>query len=222
MVKKLWNSIKYVLGLCGLLLILFNISYFLEFTFFKLFLIPYDSVIAKITIIVMHTAVFIVVIGIGLKSQHKNLKTVCFFKKVNGGVWCAALICSIGFTLFHFYLHFLFYSFKYSWNTDLGEPNGNFFHLIDSAIIPAVAEELLFKGLVFTILKKYYSTIVAVIIASLMFSLCHLQFIRIIPLFLFSCYTFWVYLRSGSLILPMFLHFINNILAEKPNTPTGE
>jgi len=92
---------------------------------------------------------------------------------------------------------------------------GQFFiKLINSAIIPAVAEELLIKGLVFTILKKYYSTITAVIIASLMFAVLHLTPIRIIPLFLCSCFTFWIYLRSGNLILPIFQHFINNLFSE--------
>jgi drug/metabolite transporter superfamily protein YnfA len=46
-----------------------------------------------------------------------------------------------------------------------------------------------------------------------MFAACHLSFIRLIPLLLFSCYTFWLYLRIGSLILPMLLHFINNLFS---------
>jgi len=213
MIKKQWNRIKYVLGLCVLLLVLFHISYFLEFIFYVLLDIPYDSVFAKITVIVMHAAVFMVVIGVGLKDQKKTLASICFFKKVNAGVWCVALMCSVGYTFFSYYLHSLFYSFKYGWYTDFGEQEGSFlFNLINTALIPAVAEELLFKGLIFTILKKYYSTIIAVIIASLMFAACHLSFIRIIPLFLLSCYTFWLYLRNGSLILPMLLHFVNNLL----------
>jgi len=138
-------------------------------------------------------AVFIVVIGVGLKDQRKTLVSVCFFKKVNPGVWGAAIICSIGFTFFNYYLHFLFFSFKHDWYPNLGVAEGSLWsYMINTALIPAVAEELLFKGLIFTILKKHYPTIVAVIIASLMFAAVHLQFIRIIPLFLFSCYTFWL------------------------------
>ena len=40
------------------------------------------------------------------------------------------------------------------------------------------------------------------------------QFCRIYIHFLLSCYTFWIYLRSGSLILPMLLHFINNLFVD--------
>ena len=212
--KKPLFRFKYAIGLGVLLLLLFLFGSFIKFVFFTLLGIPYDSLFANIVGIIIQATAFIVVIGVGLKDQRKTLASVCCFRKVNGKVWGAAILCSIGFTLFSFYLDSLFYSFKYGWNTDFGETKGNFFiNLIGIAIIPAVAEELLIKGLVFTILKKYYSTITAVIIASLLFAGLHLSLIRIIPLFIFSCYTFWLYLRSGSLILPMLLHFTNNLFA---------
>jgi membrane protease YdiL (CAAX protease family) len=205
--KKKRFRFKYALGLCVLLVLLFRIDYFIRYVF-----LGYDSLFSYVAEIILHLVVFIVVIGVGLKDQQKTLASVCFFKKVNGKVWGAAILCSIGFTLFYFYLHFLFDSFKYGWYTDYELEGGNFlFNLIDTAIIPAVAEEILFKGLIFTILKKHYSTIAAVIIASLMFAVCHLDFIQFIPLFLSSCFGFWIYLRNGSLVLPMMEHFINNL-----------
>jgi membrane protease YdiL (CAAX protease family) len=213
-VKKPQLRFKYVLGLGLLLLLLFKIGSFIEFIFHRLFDLPYNSLSAGIAGIITQAAAFTVVIAVGLKDQRKTLASVCLFKKVNGKVWGAAVILSIGFTLFYFYLTALFYSFKYGWDTRLAKAEGNFFvNLINIAIIPAIAEELLIKGLVFAILKKYYSTIIAVIIASLMFAVLHLTPIRIIPLFLCSCFTFWIYLRSGSLILPIFQHFINNLFA---------
>jgi len=211
-IKNTWSRTKYVLGLCVLLLLIFNVSYFVEFILYKIFDIPYDSIFANIAVIVMHAAAFTVVICVGLRDQKKTISSACFFKKVNGLVWGAAILCSIGYTLFSYYLHFLFYSFLYDWNTEFSVTEGNFlFKLINIALIPAVAEELLFKGLIFSILKKYYPAIAAVVIASFMFAVCHLSFIRFIPLFLLSCYTYWLYLRSGSLLLPMLLHFINNL-----------
>jgi len=211
-IKNQWFRLKYVLGLCILLLLLFRISYFLGYVFDYVFHIPYDSIFYEIANIVLQAAAFIVVIGVGLKDQKKTLASVCFFKKVNGKVWVTAVLCSVGYTLLNFYLTDLLYSFKYGWNTDLGETWGGFYYnLIDTAIIPAVAEELLFKGVIFTILRKHFSVISAVIITSLLFAGCHLQFIGFFPHFLFSCVTFWLYLRSGSLILPMLLHFTNNL-----------
>jgi len=213
-VKKQWNRIKYVLGLCVLLLLLYSIGSIFNFIFCIILDIPYDSLAANIAEIIVHMASFIAVIAVGLKDQKKTFASVCFFKKVSGVVWGAAILCAIGYALFNFYFHFLFFSFAGEWNTEMGAIEGGFFfNLINLALIPAVAEEILFKGLVFTILKKYYSTITAVIIASLMFAVCHFSFLRIVPLFLLSCYTFWLYLRIGNLILPMLLHFTNNLLS---------
>jgi membrane protease YdiL (CAAX protease family) len=215
MIKKQWLQLKYILGLGVLIIVLLKIGFFIEFIYHRLFNKPYDSLSAGIAEIIIQVAAFTVVIGVGLKDQHKKLSSVCLLKKVNGKVWVAAIILTIGFVLFNFYLNFLFYSFKYGWDTRFAVTQGNFFiNLISNAVIPAVAEELIIKGLVFTILKKYYSTITAVIIASLMFAVLHLTPIRIIPLFLGSCFTFWIYLRSGSLILPIFEHFINNLFAD--------
>jgi len=214
-VKKPLFRFKYVIGLGILLLLLVKIGGFIEFVIHRLFNIPYDSLSVSIAGIIIQAAAFTVVIAVGLKDQRKTLASVCLFKKVNGKVWGAAIILSIGFTLFYFYLTALFYSFKYGWDTRFAKTGGDFFiNLINNAIIPAIAEELLIKGLIFTILKKYYSTIAAVIIASLMFAALHLTPIRIIPLFLCSCFTFWIYLRSGSLILPIFQHFINNLFSD--------
>jgi membrane protease YdiL (CAAX protease family) len=211
-VKKHLFRLLYVLGLCVLLLLLFNTGSVVKFAFFELFDVPYGGVFFYIAEIIVHAAVFIVVIGVGLKYNKKTLASVCFFKKVNGAVWCAAILCFIGFVLFNFYLHFLFYSFYSGWRTNFSGTEGNFlYNLINLALIPAVAEELLFKGLIFTVLRKHYSSIIAIIIVSFMFAVCHLSFIRLIPLFLSSCFTFWLYLRSGSLILPMIEHFINNL-----------
>jgi len=211
-ITNTWFRVRYVLGLCVLLLILFSFGFFFNSIICFIFDIPYDSLFANIANIIVHAATFVAVIGIGLKDQHKTLVSVCFFKKVNGKVWGAALLCAIGYTLFNFYFSFLFYSFVDEWDTNFTATEGKFlYNLINTAFIPAVAEELLFKGLIFTILKKHHSTIAAVIIASLMFAVCHFSFIRVIPLFILSCYTFWLYLRIGNIILPIIFHFIHNL-----------
>jgi len=213
-ITNTWSRVKYVLGLCLLFLITIKISYFIQLILYYVFDVSLDGLLFKITVIVMQIAIFVAVIAVGLKDQKKTILSVCFFKKVNGFVWGAAILCSIGYTLFSFYLHSLFFSFKYGWNTNYAPEEVDFlFDVIDTAIIPAVAEEILFKGVIFSILKKFYPTVAAAVIASIMFSACHLSFIRFIPLFLLSCYTFWLYLRSGSLLLPMLLHFVNNLFS---------
>jgi len=208
---------KYELLLCIFLLILFRANWFIELVLFQVIGIDYDSITANITVIILHAVIFTVVIGIGLHDQKKSLTDVCYNKKVSPAVWCAALLCSIGFVMLHFYLNNLFYLVFKNWLVfpDVDEL-GNFniiFVIINSALIPAIAEEILFKGVIFSGLEKKYSRWIAVMIASLLFAAAHLNLVRMVPLFLFSFCTFWLYLRTGSLLLPILIHFINNLFA---------
>jgi len=175
------------------MIIINKINFFVQIILYYFFDVPLESLTFKITVIVMQITIFAIVIPIGLKDQKKTLSSVCSFKKANSQIWFAAVICSIGFTLFHYYLHALFISFKYDWYMDFAPEEADFvYELINTAIIPAVAEEILFKGVIFSILKKFYPTVAAAIIASILFSACHLSFIRFIPLFLLSAYTFYI------------------------------
>jgi len=210
--KDKWSRLKYVVGLCILLMIAFNIGSFLRFVFSYIFDIPYTELFLGITETLIQMTAFIVVIVVGLKDQNKTLASVCFLKKANGVIWFSAILCAVGYTLFIFYVHDLFYDVVFNGYLVIDETEGNFFiNLIHIAIIPAIAEEVLFKGIIFPILKKHFNVILAVIITSLLFAACHLSFILFIFHFLFSCYTFWLYLKSGNLIIPMIIHFTNNL-----------
>jgi len=208
--KKL-SCILYVIFLSAVPLLLF---YSIDYILYKVFSISYYSLSGDILSIITQASVYIIVISVGLKKERKTLKSVCSFKKISGKVWVAAILCSVGFTLFYIYIISLAYSFRYGWDTDIVGSSDNFLvSLIDTAIIPAIAEEIMDKGLIFSILKKNFSTITSVIITSILFSAGHRDLIRFIPLFLFSCYFFWVYLRTGSIILPIMLHFVNNLFS---------
>jgi uncharacterized protein len=212
MIKKQWNRIKYVLGLCILYLLLLTIGVNISLSFRNKLGIPDDSLFSITAGIIIEVASYMIVIGIGLKNQQKNIASICFFKKVNPRVWGAAILCYIGYTFFDYFLNFMYLSSVIDFNTKTSVTDSLFlFYVTYHAFFPAVFEEILYKGLFFTILRKHYSAIVAVIIVSLMFALSHTDFnIPFIFRSLFSCYTFWLYLRVGNLILPIHLHFIRN------------
>jgi membrane protease YdiL (CAAX protease family) len=113
------------------------------------------------------------------------------------------------------YLHF-FMALIFRLNLDFHSESvysNNIIEIIKVALIPAVAEELMFKGIILTGLRRHYSRTVAIIITSLLFAAVHLTLYRMVPLFITECFTIWIYLQTGSLLLPMFMHFLNNFFS---------
>lgn len=81
-------------------------------------------------------------------------------------------------------------------------------------ILPAIGEEFLFRGIVQPLFHKWTKNIhVAVIIASFLFSAIHMQFYGFIPRFLMGVLLGYSFVWSGSLWVPVFLHFVNNTAA---------
>jgi uncharacterized protein len=85
--------------------------------------------------------------------------------------------------------------------------------LLVFAVIPAVGEEILFRGIIqneFSIVLKNPHT--AIWLTGLLFSFMHFQFYGFFPR-LFLGVTFgYLYYWSGNIIIPILVHFINNAL----------
>jgi len=93
-------------------------------------------------------------------------------------------------------------------------PIGLIINILMIAIIPAVGEELLFRG----ILQKIFSdwiknTHVAILITALLFSAFHFQFYGFIPRLMLGLLFGYLFLWSRSIWLPILAHFINNAIA---------
>jgi uncharacterized protein len=88
---------------------------------------------------------------------------------------------------------------------------GLLYNLLLIAIIPAVGEELLFRG---TLQKLLYqgtaSKHLAIWVAAILFSALHLQFYGFLPRTLMGALFGYLLVWSGSLWAPIFAHFINN------------
>ncbi|MDD5262053.1 MAG: CPBP family glutamic-type intramembrane protease [Methylacidiphilales bacterium] len=80
------------------------------------------------------------------------------------------------------------------------------------ALALPVAEEVIFRGYLFDVLRKHFSGNIVVLITALAFSLVHFQWLYFVPLFGFGLVLGWVKLKTNSLRLPVFLHAINNAL----------
>jgi len=83
--------------------------------------------------------------------------------------------------------------------------------LIVIALIPAVGEELVFRGLIQRLLGKAFKNHhLAIWLSAIVFGVFHLQFYGVIPRILLGALFGYLYYWSGFLSLAMVGHFINN------------
>lgn len=79
------------------------------------------------------------------------------------------------------------------------------------AILPAIGEELVFRGMLqsqlFSATKNSH---IAIWGAAILFSAFHLQFFGFVPRVLLGALFGYLYFWSGNLLMPMFAHFVNN------------
>lgn len=86
--------------------------------------------------------------------------------------------------------------------------------LVVIAVIPAIGEELVFRGLFQNQLRQLTGNVhVAIWLAALLFSAFHLQFFGFAPRLLLGALFGYLYLWSGSLMIAIFAHFVNNAFA---------
>ena len=79
------------------------------------------------------------------------------------------------------------------------------------AILPAVGEELVFRGLIQTELQRAFGNPHAAIwAAAAFFSAFHFQFLGFFPRMLIGAFVGYLYFWSGNLWLPILAHFFNN------------
>jgi membrane protease YdiL (CAAX protease family) len=79
------------------------------------------------------------------------------------------------------------------------------------ALIPAVVEELFFRG----VIQNYFNelcknSILAIILTSVFFSLMHFEIFSFLPRFVLSCFLGYLFIATKNLIIPIICHFINN------------
>lgn len=87
-------------------------------------------------------------------------------------------------------------------------------NLLMVAIIPAVGEELLFRGVIQRLFIDWTKNIhIGILISAILFSSFHLQFYGFLPRLLMGILFGYLLVWSGSMWLPVIAHFINNGMA---------
>ena len=95
--------------------------------------------------------------------------------------------------------------------TNLSSPGELILALVVIAILPAIGEELVFRGLIQNELYRGTKNIhIAIWFAAILFSAIHMQFYGFVPRLLLGALFGYLYYWSGNLMLAIIAHFVNN------------
>ena len=90
---------------------------------------------------------------------------------------------------------------------------GVLFVLLVAAVSPAICEEVLFRGAILTGLRTRLGVWPAVVAVGLLFGIFHIYVYRIPVTAVFGMVLTYMALRTGSILAPMLIHFLNNAFA---------
>ncbi len=127
------------------------------------------------------------------------------------------VVCLFGFICLTSCFDQLLKTIGYSLTQDLGIPLDNFGWFILTAIIggvlPAICEELIFRGIILTGLRKQMKDVFAILLSALMFAIMHGSLQQFIYPFIMGLVFGFIAVRTGSVISSMIIHGVSNILS---------
>jgi membrane protease YdiL (CAAX protease family) len=98
--------------------------------------------------------------------------------------------------------------------TDFDSPAGLVIGIVVIALLPAIGEELVFRGMIqHELWRATKNAHIAIWVSGIIFSAIHLQFFGFFPRVLLGVLFGYLYYWSGNLLLPIFSHFLNNAFA---------
>ncbi len=88
------------------------------------------------------------------------------------------------------------------------------FNLVLIALLPALGEELVFRGVLQRLFREWTGNIhLAIFISAFLFTTLHLQFYGFLPRLFLGMVLGYLFYWTGSLWVPIFFHFLNNASA---------
>ena len=150
------------------------------------------------------------------KVNYKQANQINF--KIN--IWALLVVILIGVVAI-FGFSFLINLFDYitsQWGYKGSTSNidvstfGKFFGTIFYvALLPAVCEELIFRGVITNGFKKY-GTVTAVVLSAIFFALMHQNLQQLIYQLFLGAVMAYIAIKTGSILYTMILHFFNNFI----------
>ncbi|CAG5085602.1 CPBP family intramembrane glutamic endopeptidase [Parvicella tangerina] len=188
----------------------------------------------KITNLVIHLIAFILPAVVINKLFNFEPKEAVLFKRPHVSVWIIVPVLFVFLTStnelltnlngqidFSFISESLQEKLKYQQAMQMkttyafvgGTVKSYFINLILIALIPAISEELIFRGVLQNLIGKATQNIwIGILVSALLFALMHRQPFHFLPIFFLGVLYGSIAAYTGSLWITMLLHFANNAL----------
>jgi membrane protease YdiL (CAAX protease family) len=88
-------------------------------------------------------------------------------------------------------------------------------------VFAPVVEEMLFRGILFPLLKKIGPSSFAYLMSALLFAVIHINLVTFIPLFFLGLVLAWLVERTDNLLAPITAHAVFNLAATTTTWGTG-
>lgn len=85
-----------------------------------------------------------------------------------------------------------------------------FIALLVLGIVPAICEELIFRGVIFGGLRKSFGMWTSVLLSGLMFALMHQSIVQLLYPFILGCVLAVVMEKTGNILYTILIHMFNN------------
>lgn len=126
----------------------------------------------------------------------------------------AGIVCVLGFVLLIEVCFGKMFTAMGLEQTSLGLPINNvgwyFLNLLVLGVVPAICEELLFRGIIFQGLKENFSKPISIVLSALIFALVHQSIQQFIYPFLLGLLLAFVFDKTNNLIYSILIHMFNN------------
>ncbi len=85
--------------------------------------------------------------------------------------------------------------------------------LLCAGIIVPIAEELLFRGIIFNILKRRSKLHLAMLLSALIYAFYHMNYVQGVYAFVIGCLVAYAYEYFGTFFMPVAIHIVSSVLA---------
>jgi membrane protease YdiL (CAAX protease family) len=220
MENKAYPKIKNAILLCLLLIGAQMGAGLIVGLFFGLLQINTESLMYGISITIINLVSFGLVIFIGFKKSKQKFNEVFKFNKVSLDYWVAIIIFMFGFIIVSSEIdNLLNYvlpmpAFLRDVFESMMVKQAFIVSILLIGIIPGIVEEMMFRGVILNGFQGNYSNKKAIVISALLFGIIHLNPWQFVTAFIIGIIAAWVYIKTKSIILCIYMHFFNNTISE--------